>query len=210
MPKLIEFEPTGIKCDMPGCGWRDDTAVFNKRTFGREWLNKPCPMCAGNLYTERDFKMLRTMMRRTWWINALLGWVVWLKPKQDRGMTSGGSLQSDGRGFITEADVKPGSVMDRAIKRAQLQAYKRANREKGELVISYSLEPGTRKRLNFIRLAISMFELPVWFRAELVWTAMFPKDGKAVGTIRWPKWKIDAFMTAARNYGKTEEVHTDA
>lgn len=84
----------------------------------RLWLNKPCPQRNGNLYTERDFKLVKRMARNTALINLTLGWIVWLTPKEKRGKTERVSFRSDGRGFLTEAHVEPGGQWETLIQKS--------------------------------------------------------------------------------------------
>lgn len=57
MANNIEY--SGIKCDTPGCEFRDDTVTFNDY---EKWLNKPCPLCGGNLLTDVDYNHAKLMV----------------------------------------------------------------------------------------------------------------------------------------------------
>ena len=54
------FHVRGIKCDTVGCNWHDDDVSVNDYQI---WLNKPCPVCSGNLLTQKDFDtVVRTIV----------------------------------------------------------------------------------------------------------------------------------------------------
>lgn len=95
MGKLIELDIAGIKCDMPGCDYHDNSARFEDY---KNWLNRPCPKCSGNLLTQRDFEFARKFKRRVAIINLLFGWLLLFK-----GMWTGRArhieIQTDGRGI---------------------------------------------------------------------------------------------------------------
>ena len=68
MEKNIEFVFTGIKCDNPLCGWKDDTAKFED--FG-SWLNTPCPKCGENVLTARDLNLAIQLKNAMEYLNSL-------------------------------------------------------------------------------------------------------------------------------------------
>lgn len=76
MNKPITHHVQGIKCDAPGCGWRDDEAHFDMKTYGAEWLGVPCPKCGSNLYTEADYRFIKSFIRVSRVINFLFGWMM--------------------------------------------------------------------------------------------------------------------------------------
>lgn len=47
----ITIQARGIKCDAPGCGFRDDSVPFREIPL---WHNEPCPWCGANLLTDAD------------------------------------------------------------------------------------------------------------------------------------------------------------
>ena len=70
---IAKFEAHGIKCDSPGCKWRNDNV---KMVDYSKWLNAPCPNCGSNLLTQKDFdatkKMVSICMAINNWCNKWL------------------------------------------------------------------------------------------------------------------------------------------
>lgn len=58
--KPMEFKILGIKCDAPGCGFRDDTV---EAAHFEQWLNKPCPKCGANLLTQADYDLVKLILK---------------------------------------------------------------------------------------------------------------------------------------------------
>lgn len=196
MPKLMEFKPQGIKCDAKGCGWSDMSVQFDAKTLGREWLGVPCPKCGSNLYTEADYKLMRKLKRTEKVINGLFGWIVWFTPKDKRRWANDDplTLNSDGRGVITEAHYKDGGFWERAMTKA---AEVRAKRERGKFQLVYQLAKG--KKLVFLsQVAFQMGSLPLRTRWELFWSAIFRRDGKSVGIYRGRRDVIAALLMALK------------
>jgi hypothetical protein len=50
--KAAELKIAGIKCNTPGCGYRDDTVQVKDYKL---WVNKPCPKCGASLLTQADY-----------------------------------------------------------------------------------------------------------------------------------------------------------
>lgn len=67
MDNAIEYAVSGLKCDTKDCDFRDDTVKLED--YGR-WLNKPCPKCGGNLLTEADLMLTRTLCAAADLVNA--------------------------------------------------------------------------------------------------------------------------------------------
>lgn len=55
---FIKLAIRGIKCDAPGCDYRDDDADFSRAD---EYLSTPCPKCGAPLLTMADLQALRSM-----------------------------------------------------------------------------------------------------------------------------------------------------
>lgn len=66
--KNMELICSGIKCDTPNCGWRDDSV---KHEDYLQWVNKPCPKCGGNLLTEEDYRSAEILHLAADFINEL-------------------------------------------------------------------------------------------------------------------------------------------
>lgn len=96
--QTITHEIRGIKCDNPACGWKDMNAAFDPDF----WLNKECPQCRSNLFTQADYD---TMMRMFWIadkINKVLApvrWVMRLFGKQET--TERFKIEMNGTGTTT-------------------------------------------------------------------------------------------------------------
>lgn len=53
------LEAGGIKCDNPECDYRDDTV---KMEDWESYVNKPCPECGENLFTEEDYNKTKNFL----------------------------------------------------------------------------------------------------------------------------------------------------
>jgi hypothetical protein len=94
---VIGLEISGLKCDAPGCGWRDPSVKLEEYP---EYVNAACPLCGANVLTLADFKAVVAMLRMADFANR---WLWWL-PKAGKPTKIIGEL--DGRGkpkFHTEA-----------------------------------------------------------------------------------------------------------
>ena len=49
---------TGIKCDTPGCDYREDDVPMEDY---EEWLDRECPLCGANLLTQDDLNTVKLM-----------------------------------------------------------------------------------------------------------------------------------------------------
>lgn len=197
MPKIFEFKPVGIKCDAPGCGWSDMSVEMDMRDYGKAWLNAPCPECGSNLYTEADYKLVKRLKRSERVINGLFGWVMWLVPKDKQGMVDGMSLNSDGRGVVTQINVPDDSPLKPALQKA-------LENRRDHLTITYSVKEG--KRFAFIKDVVGIKTMPLRTRFELVTSALFSRDGKASGRWRGTALEIAALSEGFRRIGEQVEA----
>lgn len=108
MGELIKINISGIKCDMPNCGWHDDTARFEDYD---QWLNRPCPACRGNLLTQRDLDLTRKILARVGWFNR---WFGWLTIFTKGGWRQGGRIHMDGTGVARVERLPPVKVREDA------------------------------------------------------------------------------------------------
>lgn len=60
-----------LKCDAPGCDYRDEK-ITNPI---EEYLNRPCPKCRASLLTQADLDVIRTLQETTRLINKAIGTV---------------------------------------------------------------------------------------------------------------------------------------
>lgn len=58
----------GLKCDKPGCGYRNEDIPVNEYA---DWINRPCPLCGSNLLTEADYKSFMKVLSVINFINSL-------------------------------------------------------------------------------------------------------------------------------------------
>ena len=70
MSEALILKVLGIKCDAPGCDFKD-TSVQRRQYY--EWINRPCPKCGANLLTEADYKLCCSIEAATALINAAFG-----------------------------------------------------------------------------------------------------------------------------------------
>ncbi len=78
MTKAVEFDIKGIKCDNPPCGWFD----MNARFIPEYWLNKPCPRCGSNLFTQKDYDAMMRLFKITRVFNFIFAPIVWFSKKK--------------------------------------------------------------------------------------------------------------------------------
>ena len=66
--KAINYDIKGIECDSLTCDWQDLNADFDPEA----WLNKPCPSCGANLFTEEAYKQMQGMQKMIDAINGIV------------------------------------------------------------------------------------------------------------------------------------------
>lgn len=54
----VTFTHGGLKCDAPGCDFRDETILAEDY---EKWVNAPCPKCGANLLTQEDFELSKVL-----------------------------------------------------------------------------------------------------------------------------------------------------
>jgi hypothetical protein len=69
----MELEIYGIKCDTKHCNYRDDNVQFEDYP---NWIDKPCPVCGGNLLTQKNYESCLRMKKIARLITALR----WINP----------------------------------------------------------------------------------------------------------------------------------
>lgn len=67
--KTININIYGIKCDTPGCGYVDKEVKFEDY---KKYINKPCPICGGNLLKRRDYIMCKALVFTANLINKIV------------------------------------------------------------------------------------------------------------------------------------------
>lgn len=87
------MEISGIKCDAPGCGYRDDAV---KREEYPDYINRPCPKCASNLLTQKDYSFVVALEK---WVAFFEKWFFWLPGKKKIVRVE---LNGTGKAKITE------------------------------------------------------------------------------------------------------------
>lgn len=68
MQNNIEYKETGLKCDNPECGWKDETIPFEET---EQWVNKPCPQCGQNVLTQEDYEQYALLIAGIKLINSM-------------------------------------------------------------------------------------------------------------------------------------------
>lgn len=66
--KVCNLNVGGLRCDTPGCGWRDPNARWNDTSL----INKACPQCGANVYTPEDYRTVKVARRVYFIINVAL------------------------------------------------------------------------------------------------------------------------------------------
>lgn len=70
---LLTLIPHGMKCDNPSCDWMDMSIDFKDYAV---YVNKPCPKCGENLFTEKCAKRTIKNVKRVIFIGNLLSKVM--------------------------------------------------------------------------------------------------------------------------------------
>jgi len=65
--QAIRFDIKGIKCDSPACDYADMEIDFDPEYF----LNRPCPECGLNLFTEKDLKAMLRIFKIAKFLNFI-------------------------------------------------------------------------------------------------------------------------------------------
>ena len=67
--KTSVLTQSGLKCDKPGCAYRDDTVTPDQfeSSVGRQ-----CPLCGTNLLTLRDFHLSQRLDLVMFWYNVVM------------------------------------------------------------------------------------------------------------------------------------------
>lgn len=67
--KAIQASIVDLKCDAPGCDYRDDSIQLEEY---ESYLNAPCPKCGASLLTDADLAAVKAMLATTDWLNSIL------------------------------------------------------------------------------------------------------------------------------------------
>lgn len=98
---ILAFIPHGMKCDNPNCDWQDMSINFEDYA---EYVNKPCPVCGENLFTEKCAKNVIRQVKRTLWLGNLIS--KFLTPEQKQ------EVETSGREVIRTFEVdKDGKIL---------------------------------------------------------------------------------------------------
>lgn len=68
--KAVTMTVQGLKCDAPGCDYRDDTVEFKDY---KQCVDKPCPKCGAPLLTKADYDLTVRLHRLTTALNLFYG-----------------------------------------------------------------------------------------------------------------------------------------
>lgn len=93
----VSVHISGIKCDAPGCDYRDDVADFSKP---EEWLDKKCPKCDSPLLTEEDYRAILSVQA------AVALTALELPLIESDELVTVGSMHMDGSGKIDMSEIE--------------------------------------------------------------------------------------------------------
>ena len=85
----------GIKCDAPGCDYREDDVPMEDY---EEWLDRECPECGANLLTEADLNTVKMMV-------AMVSIANKIDLPEDTPMVEA-ELEMNGTGAVEFKDIK--------------------------------------------------------------------------------------------------------
>lgn len=92
---VMEGTAHGLRCDAPGCGWKDMRIT---REEYPEYRNAPCPDCGENILTDADYKALLRIEAVVRFVNR---WLWWLP----QGKQVPYDVSTDGTGKVTMKKV---------------------------------------------------------------------------------------------------------
>ncbi len=91
--RLIKTHVIGLKCDVEGCDYRDDT--IHKNDY-KMYLNAPCPKCGASLLTKEDLSTINNFFL----VEKLIGWI--RIPSFSPPRTTKGSMNGSGDLWLKE------------------------------------------------------------------------------------------------------------
>lgn len=96
MKPAVELRIKGIKCDAPGCNYRDDSVEFSEA-----FLDKPCPQCGASLLTEEDLAFIKALEAQVDWFKTII-------PQVEDGLEHEEVLRvhMDGTGIPASVEVR--------------------------------------------------------------------------------------------------------
>lgn len=94
----VELEVSGLKCDTPKCGWRDDSIQLKDY---HKYVGARCPICKRDVLTERDYRHVMATIRVTQFINK---WFSWL-PKRKHTTVTHIELNGTGKAKLTSEKI---------------------------------------------------------------------------------------------------------
>lgn len=62
-------EMGGLKCDNPDCDWRNDDIKVEEY---ENYINYPCPKCGCNVFTMKDYKSFKAILKLIKILNFVL------------------------------------------------------------------------------------------------------------------------------------------
>lgn len=85
MRKLIEMHQEYlIVCDNKACDYKVQNPTGDPNEESVMYLNKPCPKCGDNLFTEEDYMNKKKVLKRVNRINKWLSWITIFSPKRGK------------------------------------------------------------------------------------------------------------------------------
>jgi hypothetical protein len=104
MEKALEYQILGIKCDTEDCDYADMTVKLEDY---KDWLNKPCPKCSGNLLTQEDFDAVNMMIALADMVNTFMPAPAEDEPITQVRMGFDGSGKVSFKSATTTYDIDP-------------------------------------------------------------------------------------------------------
>lgn len=94
-PKLIEVRQENlIECDTPGCGYQIVNPTPMEQPDISMYINEPCPLCGGNLLTQKDYDDSEKFKRMIGFLNKWFWWMAWFRRKRASEKTTSVKIHS--------------------------------------------------------------------------------------------------------------------
>lgn len=80
--QIVELECNGLKCDAPGCGWKDTTIPIKEFKYFVGKNPILCPNCGASLLSKDEYALIKRVSLGLGIINLFFGWIGLFKNRE--------------------------------------------------------------------------------------------------------------------------------